>query len=225
MSSSRRIYTSILLSAVYLLGCSCTSAAPDARISVAAPPVAPLCAGDASSQATKPLCWATGRLSTRTGCSDTHCTNDGGILVRAADYASCGIAAPDPTSDALPSGGIVGTAGSLSVDDNQCEFHAVVTPECAPGARALFFDADLSTMSGGSVPAGAKPYIEAYSSVTHIAPSTGTYTEQAPGRYRIGPATFDLSGQWSVTLHFFGTCSDALPNSPHAHVTFTLDVP
>jgi hypothetical protein len=214
----------MLLSSICLVGCSGTSAAPDARIDVTVP-VAPMCAGDASSEAAAPLCWATGRLSTRTGCSDTHCDEDGGVLIRPADYASCGIAAPDPTSDAQSSGGLMGTAGALSLDDDQCEFHAVVVPECADGARALFFDADLSSMTGGPVPAGAKPYIEAFSSPTHLAPSAGSYTEMTPGHYRVGPVTFDVSGQWTITLHFFGTCSDALPNSPHAHVTFTLDVP
>jgi hypothetical protein len=212
------------LSVIGFLACSGAHITPDALIDDTVP-TAPLCAGDASSDAPAPACWATGRLTTLTGCSDTHCDRDGGLLIRTADYASCGIAAPDLTSDAQSGGGLVGEAGALSVDDDLCEFHAVVVPECADGARSLFFDTDLSTMTGGPVAAGAKPYIEAFSSPTHLAPSTGSFTETSPGHYRIGPATFDVPGQWSITLHFWGTCSDALPNSPHAHVTFTLDVP
>jgi hypothetical protein len=146
-------------------------------------------------------------------------------MTRTVNYALCGIPSPEAATDAQSGSGLADMEGALSLDDDLCEFHAVVVPECANGARSLFFDTDLTTMTGGPVAAGAKPYIEAFSSPTHLAPSTGSFTESSPGQYRIGPATFDVSGQWSVTLHFFGTCNDDLPNSPHAHVTFTLEVP
>jgi hypothetical protein len=163
-------------------------------------------------------------MTTRTGCSDTHCGMDGGVLARNADYAACGIAAPDPTSDAGGSSELAQMTGVLSLDDDLCEFHALVLPDCVAGGRTLSFDADLTTMTGGVVPAGAKPYVEAFSSPVHLAPSTDTSTETTPGHYRIGPVTFDVPGQWTVTLHFFGTCRDG-PLSPHAHVTFRLFVP
>jgi hypothetical protein len=139
------------------------------------------------------------------------------------DYGSCSITAPEPASPA-PASSLAGSAGALSIDDDLCEFQAVVVPECA-SASSLFFDVDLSTMTGDAVPAGAKPYAEAYLTVTHLTPDPGTYAEGPIGHYRIGPVVFDMSGQWHVTLHFFGTCNDALPASPHAHVNFTLDVP
>ena len=225
MASSWQVSSGVFLSLVSVLGCSGGSLSPDARIAVTVPDqdVAPICPADAATEAASSECWATGRLTTSTGCSDTHCERDGSLWALTVDYASCGLAGPDPTSDAQP--GDASPAGALSVDDDQCEFHAEVTPVCASGARALFFDVDLSTMIGGPVPSGAQPYIEAFSSPTHLAPSTGSSTEMSPGRYRIGPATFDVSGLWSVTLHFFGTCRDESPNSPHAHVTFTLQVP
>ena len=210
-----------------MFGCSPSSLSPDARLADTVPndAAAQVCAVDASAEAPASSCWAVGRMITRTGCSDTHCEWDGGVLVRNADYASCGIAAPDPSSDAQPSGGLAQMAGSLSLDDDLCEFHAVVAPECVAGPTALFFDAELSSAMGGAVPAGAKPYIEAFSSPTHLAPSVGDSTEMGTGLYRIGPVTFDVSGQWTVTIHFFSTCRDSLANSPHAHVTFTLLVP
>jgi hypothetical protein len=209
-----------------VLGCSGKSSSPDDRVAVMVPDDAgpPVCAGDASTDGPASSCWALGRLITRTGCADTHCDWDGGVLVRKADYAACGISAPDSTTDAPATSELSEVPGVLSLDDDQCEFHAFVVPECMGGPRTLYFDADLASMTGGVVPAGAKPYIEAFSSPVHIAPSTDTSTETTPGHYRIGPVTFDVPGQWTVTLHFFGTCRDD-PQSAHAHVTFTLDVP
>jgi hypothetical protein len=209
------------------MGCSAGagSLSPDARIAVTVPTDGAVACPSASGAASAPQCWATGRLTTRTGCSDTHCEVDGGLMTRSVNYAFCGISSPDAATDAQSESALADTAGALSLDDDLCEFHAIVVPECAGSAGMLYFDTELSTMTGGAVPAGAKPYIEAFASPTHLAPSTGSSTETTPGHYRIGPAMFDISGNWSVTLHFFGTCSDALPGSPHAHVTFTLQVP
>ena len=183
------------------------------------------CAVDTSTEMSTASCWAVGRMITRTGCSDTHCEWDGGILARKADYAACGIAAPDPANDAQASSELTDVPGVLSLNDDLCEYHAFVLPECSGGARTLSFDAELSPITGGVVPAGAKPYIEAFSSPVHVAPNTDSSVEPTPGHYRIGPVTFDVPGQWTVTLHFFGTCRDSEPMSPHAHVTFELIVP
>ena len=223
MASSRRI-TAQWLTVLLGLGCSASSLSPDAR-QAATVPDPPLCAIDASTDALAPTCWAVGQIITRTGCSDTHCAWDGGVLIRSANYAACGIAEPDPTTDAQASSGLAEAAGALSLDDDLCEYHAFVLPDCAAGPRTLYFDVDLSTITGGAVPQGAKPYIEAFSSPIHLAPRVDASTETMPGRYRIGPVTFDVPGQWTITLHFFGTCRDDQPMSPHAHVTFKLMVP
>jgi len=229
MASLNHIQSRLLLAFLVpgAFGCSANSVSRDARLDDTGPVDVgpPLCAVDASTDAPAPSCWALGRLTTRTGCSDTHCERDGGVLMLKADYASCGITAPDPAVDAQANGELSEAAGALSLDDDQCEFHAFVLPDCAAAARTLYFEADLSTMMGGAVPAGAMPYVEAFSSPTHLAPRVDASTETAPGHYRIGPVTFDVPGQWTVTLHFFGTCQDNTPMSPHAHVTFKLDVP
>jgi hypothetical protein len=205
------------------LGCSGSSssdALTDVTVGDAGPPA---CAGDAA--ATSPACWATGRLTTRTGCTDTHCDRDGGLILRTADYASCGITAADPPPDAPPSA-LSADEGALSLYDDLCEFQATVVPTCdASAPRALVFEVELASIEGKAVPAGAAPYIEAFSSPIHPAPSTGGGMETTNGRYRIGPVVFDVPGSWTVTLHFFGTCRDSLPQSPHAHVTMNVEVP
>jgi hypothetical protein len=204
------------------MGCSGASQGPDALIDVSVPDAAPpACPGDGG---TAPACWATGRLTTGTGCSDTHCDRDGGLLMQTVDYGSCGITAP-PMAPASPSV-LAGDEGALSLYDDLCEFHAEVVPTCDGSApRSLYFDAELSTIAGDDVPPGAAPYVEAFSGPTHPAPSTGGGMEITTGSYRMGPVVFDQSGLWTITLHFFGMCRDSVQMSPHAHVTMQLEVP
>jgi hypothetical protein len=205
----------------FLAAAGCSGGAHSTNVDVMLP--APVCGGDAPT-GTGPTCWATNRIATRTGCSDMHCVRDGGVLARAPLYAACGIAAPDPASPA-PASALIGAAGAFSLDDDLCEFHAVVVPSCAGSGTAVSFDVELATKSGEAVPPGAAPYAEAFLTPIHIAQDTGTGTEMAPGRYRIGPVSFDASGMWTVTLHVFGACSDNVPQSPHAHLTLLLQVP
>lgn len=224
MSRTPHNLAAIILAAAWsaTIGCS-SSGSSVGNIDVIVPQTAaaPPCPSDDAG--TSSACWAIGRLVTSTGCADAHCVQDGGLLMNTPDYGSCNIVAPDPASSA-PASSLAGSTGALSIDDGLCEFRAVVVPECA-SASSLIFDVDFSTMTGAAVPAGAKPYAEAYLTVTHLTPDPGTSTEGPTGHYRIGPVVFDMSGHWNVTLHFFGTCNDALPGSPHAHVNFTLDVP
>ncbi|HVU51126.1 MAG TPA: hypothetical protein VHL80_10595 [Polyangia bacterium] len=203
------------------LGCSSGARSSDGLIDVMLGDAgAPACLGDA---AAPPACWAVGRLTSSSGCTDTHCDRDGGLLMRTANYAECGLATPDPSVDAPPSV-LAAELGALSLYDDLCEFHATVLPTC-DGDRSLVLEAELTSMAGKIVPSGAAPYIEAYSSPVHPAPSTGGGMETTTGSYRIGPVTFDQPGTWTVILHFFGGCRDSLQESPHAHVTMSLEVP
>jgi hypothetical protein len=199
------------------LGCSSGAPKPDALADAGTP----ACLPDAVAA---PSCWAVGRLTTSTGCTDTHCERDGGLPVMTADYASCGITPPDPSVDA-PASVLATEQGALSIYDDDCQFHATVVPSCdGSGPRSVIIEAELTSIAGKIVPAGAAPYIEAYSSPIHPAPSTGGGMETMTGSYRMGPVTFDEPGTWTVILHFWGTCKDA-PQSPHAHVTMSLEVP
>jgi len=50
--------------------------------------------------------------------------------------------------------------------------------------------------------------------------------ETSPGVYRIGPAAFfDESGLWYVRFHFNENCADVLPDSPHGHAAYYVNVP
>ncbi len=46
------------------------------------------------------------------------------------------------------------------------------------------------------------------------------------GVYQIGPAVFfDESGSWYIRFHFNENCDDVLPESPHGHAAFYVNVP
>lgn len=214
-----------LLGALLTSVAACSSGAKSSdAASPITEPVSRLCDGDGSADLAAASCWALGQLATRTGCADGHCQVDGGLLKRTPNYAACGITGVPP--DGTMAQGTLGDApGALAADDDRCEFRTVIVPVCTGNGRSLYFDADLSTMEGGAVPPGAEPYVEAFSGPTHLAPSTGTSTEMSTGHYRIGPVVFDVPGRWTVTIHFYGTCRDDLVNSPHGHVTLTLQVP
>jgi hypothetical protein len=51
-------------------------------------------------------------------------------------------------------------------------------------------------------------------------------TPSGSGVYQIGPANFfDESGHWYIRFHFNENCDDVLPDSPHGHAAFYVDVP
>jgi hypothetical protein len=49
--------------------------------------------------------------------------------------------------------------------------------------------------------------------------------EGPPGTYTVGPVTFDEAGEWTVRFHFNEICCDVLPDSPHGHAAFHVNVP
>lgn len=46
----------------------------------------------------------------------------------------------------------------------------------------------------------------------------------APGKFTVGPFSLDESGRWVIRYHFYEECVDS-PTTPHAHVSFFVDVP
>jgi hypothetical protein len=52
-----------------------------------------------------------------------------------------------------------------------------------------------------------------------------TETPANSGKYVMKPIKFDASGRWVVRFHFYESCDDILPDSPHGHVAFNYDVP
>jgi hypothetical protein len=64
----------------------------------------------------------------------------------------------------------------------------------------------------------------------HVSPaSVGVPIQETPagsGVYQIGPAIFfDKSGLWYIRFHFNENCDDVLPDSPHGHAAFYVNVP
>ena len=53
-----------------------------------------------------------------------------------------------------------------------------------------------------------------------------TETPPGSGIYQFGPAAFfDESGLWYVRFHFNENCCDVLPDAPHGHAAFYVNVP
>jgi hypothetical protein len=64
----------------------------------------------------------------------------------------------------------------------------------------------------------------------HVSPYEGNtpIVETSPGSgvYQVGPSPFfDESGLWYFRFHFNEECCDILPDSPHGHAAFYINVP
>jgi hypothetical protein len=200
-----------------LLGAGCSG-----NHSAAAPDAAPAVA---SCGAPADRCWVAGRIASVRGCSDRHCAaGDGGLLRVPTDYSTCRIA-PEMVLTSVPPDESDATLGTpIEADDDGCGFHVRMVPHCTGTDRALALDIQLSSAVTGNLVTRAAPYVDAFSSPTHISPNAGTTTELAPGHYRIEPVVFDQPGVWTLAVHFFGTCPD-MPHAPHGHTSLTVDVP
>jgi hypothetical protein len=112
--------------------------------------------------------------------------------------------------------------------DDDCKYHVawastpIIQNQNVWFTVSAFKLADLSAMNSPSM------YVEAevYLSSTHPAPNSGqTTTNPFPGTYVIGPVVFDAPGQWTVRFHWNENCVDILPDSPHGHSAFYVNVP
>src|SRR5882757_2697169 len=197
----RRLLVVVAVVASFGCGSKTPAPAPDASTGVGA-----------CGMAVAPGCWLAGRVASARGCTDTHCLDpDGGTRAASVEYASCRIsaAAVMTSTPADESDGALGTP--IEVDDDGCSFHMRMVPHCMGADRQLSLDLQLSSLTTGTLITGAKPYVDAFSSPTHIATTAGTTTEPTPGHYRIEPIVLDTPGGWTLTVHFFGTC----PDVPH----------
>jgi hypothetical protein len=53
----------------------------------------------------------------------------------------------------------------------------------------------------------------------------GTETPAGSGAYTIGPVVFDQPGLWTIRFHLHENCADLLPDSPHGHAAYYINVP
>lgn len=160
------------------------------------------------------------------GSPDTHCTDDSGVVTSTAtSQASC-----------HPDGGAVGDAGvplgygppeyGAVGDDDDCKYHVSWTASTVCENQGVVFTITATNKVDGTPLTGAGTQVEGFLSPTHPAPTPFvTSTEGSPGTYVTQPMKFDQPGRWSIRMHLFEQCSDLLPDSPHGHVAFYVDVP
>ena len=152
-------------------------------------------------------------------------SSDGGLIAQATNLASC---TPDGAGGAAQSqygDTLYGSQG----DDDDCKYHAAWTSSAPVENRDVSFNVTATKLADGSPMAGAVPYkvfAEAFLSDIHPAPPVKqTATEGPAGSYVIGPVLFDAPGRWTVRFHFYENCDDSLPDSPHGHIAFFVEVP
>lgn len=98
------------------------------------------------------------------------------------------------------------------------------TPICENSG--VTFKVVATNKTDGSPLTGAGTLAEVYLSDTHPAPNSHqTTSEGSSCTYTIGPILFDAPGKWTVRFHFHAECADLLPDSPHGHAAFYVDVP
>jgi YtkA-like len=156
------------------------------------------------------------------GAADVHCTTSAGMTVQPTNASSC-------TSSAPSSGPVVcgdqmyGNDG----DDDDCKYHVQWTSTPIYENTAVSFTVTVTKLADNGAPVtGANTSVEAFLSIVHPAPPLKqTKTEMPPGTYAVSPVQFDAPGRWTVRFHFFETCDDTLPDSPHGHAAFYVDVP
>lgn len=167
-------------------------------------------------------------------CQEPTCATPGGAVVGAVD-GHCDARAPQETSPAAcgisdaSDGTEMEEAATLfnhEGDDDDCKYHVAwwMTPVCQKDD--LTVTVALTRKTDGTVVTGATPNLEIFLGDSHPAPNTTREVfESPPGTYTISPVRLDAAGQWTMRFHFFESCFDAAPDSPHGHVAFYVSVP
>jgi hypothetical protein len=177
------------------------------------------------------------------GSLDMHCVDStsGDPIVQSVGKCMRDIDKSGGMDSSGGAGGMDGAAGAGSGDetfavlashagaDDDCKYDVSFTSSCIEVGRDATFRVTLTARADGSPATGARPdspeiYLE--SDPSHISPSVAiTAPEDPMGTYTVGPIEFDQPGRWVVRFHFYETCSDLPPDSPHGHVAFYIDVP
>jgi hypothetical protein len=113
---------------------------------------------------------------------------------------------------------------SGSDDDCKYDLSWTSTPTCLN--QPVYFTVKATRRGDGSTLEGANPRPDVVLGCTHPIAShpADPSPETAPGTYLVGPIVFDQPGRWVFRLHFYETCIDLVPDSPHGHVAFFIDV-
>jgi hypothetical protein len=111
-------------------------------------------------------------------------------------------------------------------DDDDCKYHVAWTSTPLREGADVTFTVTATRKAGGEPASAAAPIAEVYLSPTHGAPPTDQKAEEtSAGVYTIGPVRFDAPGDWTVRFHFYATCDDEAPASPHGHAAFYVRLP
>jgi hypothetical protein len=163
-----------------------------------------------------------------TGTADTHCIDDAGAqVVQTTSQSSCHPAIDAGSADAGSSSGDYGpTLDNASGDEDNCKYHMSWTSGSVCENSGVVLTVVATNKGDGSPLTGGGMEAEVFLNPTHPSPTPFvTAVEGPPGTYVTQPAKFDAPGQWTVRFHFYETCSDTLPDSPHGHAAFFVNVP
>jgi hypothetical protein len=150
------------------------------------------------------------------------------------DDAASAIGAGDDGGSAADSGACPGdmasgygpTMNGQSGSDDDCKYDVswTSTPICLN--QPAYFTVKVTKRTDGSPLEGADPRPDVVLGCTHPIGShpVDPSPETAPGTYVVGPIVFDQPGQWVFRFHFFEACIDLVPDSPHGHAAFFVEV-
>jgi hypothetical protein len=188
------------------------------------------------------------------GPADMHCANmgaDGGALVQPVNMTSCCIQTPTPSACLVDAGEEGCPYGAdmygMEGDDDDCKYHVVWTVgalcEDSTGSIKVPVTVHVTNKTDGS-PMASDANTEVHAEVftttpgdaaapdycddnsTHPAPGSEfslTQSTTMPG-YWSGTIDFDQPGQWTIRFHFHEECLDVLPDSPHGHAAFYVNL-
>jgi hypothetical protein len=115
--------------------------------------------------------------------------------------------------------------------DDDCKYNVEwsSTPICEN--QPVYFTGVVTHRLDGTPVTGATPVPDVVLACNHPIPNGPNgptarrpSPEITPGVYVVGPITFDRPGKWVFRFHFFEDCLD-LPQSPHGHAAFYVNVP
>jgi hypothetical protein len=188
------------------------------------------------------------------GIVDTHCWGPGApdagltFLAQAVQGSSCyvvdgGLAYDEDAG--VPGSEYGPTIWNASGNDDDCKYFVGwrSTPITANAEVTFWVSAQLST-NGAPLTGLGEPLADGLTRLylevagadggldQHLSPTisgNGVNIQETPpgsGVYQVGPAKFfDASGLWYVRFHFNENCDDVLPDSPHGHAAFYVNVP
>jgi hypothetical protein len=176
------------------------------------------------------------------GPADTHCA---GMDPQPTTEASChpdgGPAADAGPDEECPYGD---TMFGHEGDDDDCKYHVVWSSTSICESTSVIFTVTITNLTDGTpataanMPMGimVEPFIPATLDAScddkalpsaPISLSIGSYLPETPpgsGIYQ-GPVVFPAAGEWTLRFHIHEECEDLLPDSPHGHAAFHIDVP